>query len=172
MILLNAHEFRERLKSCKRGAFHLETQDEYSVADEEEDLAEFIRTGNFDESWSSWEFLIRDITDTGRRIQRLRVVSEPLTDYARFLYATTRINVESGEDVRWLPRHVIDPNALTADDWWTLDDEAVAFTAFKTDGNLGGLALTTDPAILRYCLAVRDAAWPLAIPHAEYHPAL
>ncbi|WP_162958342.1 DUF6879 family protein [Nocardia yunnanensis] len=170
MKLLDIEEFNDRLRNCKHRAFHLETQDEYAVDNEADDLAEFLKSGSFDESWSDWEHLIKEITDKGVIVQRARVVTEPHTDYTRFLHATTRINIDSGEDVRWLNRNRIDPGQLTTDDWWTLDDEAVAFTAFKTDGNLGGLAVTTDPVIVRYCNSVRETVWSLATPHAEYSP--
>ncbi|WP_330182862.1 hypothetical protein OHB26_03870 [Nocardia sp. NBC_01503] len=170
MQLLDIREFNDLLRNCKYRAFHLETQDEYAVDSEADDLAEYLKTGTFDETWSSWENLIKEVTDKGIVVQRARVVSEPHTDYTRFLHATTRINIASGEDVRWLPRSDIDPTQLTTDDWWTLDDEVVAFTAFRTDGNLGGLAVTTDPVIVQYCNSVREVVWSVATPHAEYFP--
>ena len=37
-------------------------------------------------------------------MQRVHVVSEPLTDYLRFEITGYRLNVEAGEDVRILPR--------------------------------------------------------------------
>lgn len=170
MQLLDIEEFSRALRDCKHRAFHLETQDAYAVDDEADDLAEYLETGNFDDSWSDWDHLIREITDAGVLVHRARVVTEPHTDYTRFLHATTRVNVAAGEDVRWVPRGSIDPASLTTDDWWTLDEDAVAFTAFESNGNLGGLALTRDPVIVSYCLSVRDLVWGIATPHAEYRP--
>ncbi|GAB0102412.1 hypothetical protein JMUB6875_13800 [Nocardia sp. JMUB6875] len=37
-------------------------------------------------------------------MQRVRVVTEPHTDYIRFAIAITAGNVAAGEDIRWLPR--------------------------------------------------------------------
>jgi len=169
MQLLNIDQFRQLLRNSHR-SFHLETQDGYAVDDEADALATFIETGAIEEdpSWSAWDDMVKEITSSGRLIQRVRVVTEPHTDYTRFLHATTQANVDVGEDIRWLPRHAIDPGELTADDWWSLDEDTIAFTAFEPDGNLGGLAVTTDPVIVRYCLAVRDTVWDRAIPHADY----
>ena len=169
MQLLNIDQFRQLLRDSHR-SFHLETQDGYAVDDEADALTTFIETGEIeaDPSWSAWDEMVKAITGSGRLIQRVRVVTEPHTDYTRFLHATTQANVAVGEDIRWLPRHAINPSELTADDWWSLDDDAIAFTAFEQSGNLGGLAMTTDPVIVRYCLAVRDRVWGLAIPHADY----
>ncbi|MET8422407.1 DUF6879 family protein [Nocardia sp. NPDC004860] len=60
--------------------------------------------------------------------------------------------VQAGEDVRYLPRHLIDSDELTTDDWWIFDDSVVAFTVFEPGDNgrwIGG-AVTTDPRIVEY----------------------
>ncbi|WP_327139983.1 DUF6879 family protein [Nocardia sp. NBC_01327] len=169
MYLLTADEQEQLLRRCRR-AFHLEVQDSYAVTDEAEALAKFLETGEFeyDPEWLHWDDLVREVTESGRAVQRVRVVTEPHTDYTRFLYATTGSNVDSGEEIRWLPRHAIDPDELTADDWWLFDDNTVAFTAFRPDETLGGFAVTKDPRISGYCRRVRDRVWSLATPHAEY----
>ncbi|WP_067562589.1 DUF6879 family protein [Nocardia acidivorans] len=170
MQLLTAEEQEQLFRDCRRRAFHLEVQDTYAVADEAESLAKFLETGEFeyDPDWQHWDDLMREVTESGRLVQRVRVVSEPHTDYTRFLFATTVSNLQSGEDIRWLPRHLIDPSRLTADDWWLFDDDTVAFTAFRPDETLGGFAVTRDLVIIDYCRTVRDQVWDLATPHSEY----
>ncbi|MFI1917662.1 DUF6879 family protein [Nocardia sp. NPDC020380] len=170
MRLLTSEEQEQLFRNCRRRAFHLEVQDSYAVEDEAEALAKFLETGEFeyDPEWQHWDDLMREVTESGRLVQRVRVVTEPHTDYTRFLYATTGSNIDSGEDIRWLPRHAIAPAELTTDDWWLFDDDAVAFTTFRPDETLGGFAVTRDPKIVEYCRTVRDRVWPLAIPHAEY----
>ncbi|MBF6296381.1 hypothetical protein IU459_02355 [Nocardia amamiensis] len=170
MQLLTTEEQEELFRKCRERAFHLEVQDAYAVEDEAEALAKFLETGEFeyDPEWEHWDNLVREVTSSGRVIQRVRVVTEPHADYTRFLHATTVSNIESGEEIRWLPRHTVDPAELTADDWWVLDNDTVVFTAFRPDGNLAGFAVTTDSFIVRHCCAVRDYVWHLAIPHVEY----
>ncbi|MBL1079560.1 hypothetical protein JK358_34660 [Nocardia sp. 2] len=171
MQLLTVEEQERLFRECRSRAFHLEVQDDYAVEDEAEALARFLRTGEFeyDPAWRHWDDLMREVTDSGRQVQRVRVVTEPHTDYTRFLLATTGTNLDSGEDIRWLPRHLINADNLTADDWWLFDDDVVAFTAFRVDGTLGGFAVTRDPRISEYCRSVRDEVWVLATPHVEYH---
>ncbi|WP_067532254.1 DUF6879 family protein [Nocardia crassostreae] len=170
MQLLSADEHEQLFRDCRHRAFHLEVQDSYAVEDEAEALAKFLETGEFeyDPEWRHWDDLMLEVTESGRAVQRVRVVTEPHTDYTRFLYATTGSNIDSGEDIRWLPRHAIDPAELTADDWWLFDDDTVAFTAFRPDETLGGFAVTHDQGIVAYCGSVRDRVWGLATPHAEY----
>jgi hypothetical protein len=77
-------------------------------------------------------------------------------------------NIAAGEDVRWLPRHLINPDELSTDDYWLFDDKLVVFTVFEPSGRFVGGATTTDPVIVNHCLAVRDRVWQAAIPHHRY----
>jgi len=43
------------------------------------------------------------MTERGVQIRRVRIVSEPVTDYIMFEHATTGSNVAAREDVCWLP---------------------------------------------------------------------
>ncbi|MFJ9371496.1 DUF6879 family protein [Nocardia sp. NPDC101769] len=104
----------------------------------------------------------------GKVIRRVRVVSEPHTDYTRFALAVAPLNITAGEDVRYIPRHKIDEALLSGDDWWIFDDHLVAFSVFSPDGADEGLATTTDPVIAAHIRKVRDHVWPMAIPYADY----
>jgi hypothetical protein len=59
-------------------------------------------TGAYD--WGDHLDVIRAAVARGVRIRRVRVVSEPLSDYLRWEHACTAVNIEAGEDIRWLPR--------------------------------------------------------------------
>ncbi|MFE3227188.1 DUF6879 family protein [Nocardia sp. NPDC059228] len=170
MELITSNEQEQLFRDCRFRAFHLEVQDSYAVEDEAAALEKFLDTGEFeyDPEWRHWDDLMREVTSSGRAVQRVRVVTEPHTDYTRFLFATTESNIDSGEDIRWLPRHVIASAEITTDDWWLFDDDTLAFTVFRPDGTLGGFAVTRDPRIVAYCAAVRDRVWSLATPHREY----
>lgn len=77
-------------------------------------------------------------------------------------------NISAGEDIRWLPRHLISSVDLSADDYWLFDDDRVVFTVFERGGRFAGGAATTDPTIVEYCRTVRDRVWQAAIPHSQY----
>ena len=51
-------------------------------------------------------------------IRRVRVVSEPLSDYLRWEHACTDVNISAGEDVRWLPRTKAAGLLLPGADCW------------------------------------------------------
>ncbi|MEU7141102.1 DUF6879 family protein [Nocardia sp. NPDC046473] len=169
MQLLQHEAFYDLFHSFKHTACHLEVQDSYSTPEESEPFRLFLGGKPDDFEWfREWEELVRDITAAGRQMKRARVVSQPHTDYVRWSLAVAHRNVEDGEDIRYLPRHRIDPSELSADDFWLFDDNLVAFNTFTPDGTAGGLAVTTDPVIVDYIRAVWNRVWDRAVPHAEY----
>ena len=48
----------------------------------------------------------------GRSVRRVRIVSEPLSDYQRWSYSIAYPMVEAGEDIRWVPRRLVSSVAL------------------------------------------------------------
>jgi len=107
-------------------------------------------------------------------VRRVRVVTEPLSQYIRWEHAVTRLNQEAGEDIRWLPRHLVPQDIqfpVDGRDFWLFDDQVVTVGHFDENGRVLGSELVTDPAAVAACASVRDALWPLAIPHRAYQPA-
>nr|WP_067475823.1 DUF6879 family protein [Nocardia amamiensis] len=94
----------------------------------------------------------------------------PHNDYTRYAKHVARLNAEAGEDVRYLPRHLISADELTTDDFWVFDDEVVAFTVFEPGkhGRWLGAAVTTDPKIVDYIRTLKERVWSLAVPLPEY----
>jgi hypothetical protein len=122
------------------------------------------------EWWRPWREMMQCHREAGRALRRLRVVSEPVTDYIRFEWLDAGELVKAGEDVRWLPRHRASPLLLPGNDFWCFDAETVVFTHFSGDGEVQGYKLTTDAGLVGRCMAAFEAAWSIAIPHAEYTP--
>nr|WP_030060218.1 MULTISPECIES: DUF6879 family protein [Streptomyces] len=122
--------------------------------------------------WRSWLDVVVDATSRGVTMRRLRVVSEPVTDYIRYEYDVTFPNVEAGEDVRWLPRSRAGDLLLPGLDGWVMDEQIVILHHFTGDGQWAGprMEVRTDPALAKQYLAAYEAAWERAIPHAEYQP--
>jgi hypothetical protein len=82
-------------------------------------------------------------------------------------------NLEVGEDIRWLPRHLLPDEIVfpvNGNDWWIFDDLLVAVGHFRDDGSVQGHEIITDPAVVTDCVRVRDQLWSIAIPHSEYEP--
>ena len=151
---------------CRRDAFHLETRDEYKVPHEAERLRRFLSGDPLPNLRRPWQDLVHETTGRGVTMTRVRVVTVPHTDYQRWLLSVTHLNVEAGEDIRYLPRHLA--GEVPPDDWWLLDGERVVYNLWDEVGRPAGLAVTTDRHVVEYCQSVRQRLWGSAIPHAEY----
>ena len=91
-----------------------------------------------------------------------------MSDYIRFEWAGTGLNIASGEDVRWLPRRQASRIALPGNDFWLFDRERVLFNHFTGDGRFAGHELTTDAEAVRLCGSAFEAVWSRATPHDHY----
>ncbi len=76
-------------------------------------------TGQADDSaWHrSWLNLVQEGTSAGKNITHARVVNVPYVDYTRWGLTVAPLNIVAGEDVRWIPRHLINADALATDDY-------------------------------------------------------
>ncbi|MBF6235699.1 hypothetical protein IU474_01205 [Nocardia otitidiscaviarum] len=153
-------------RELRRDAFHLEVRDEYHVADEDSRIRAFLAGEPAPYIRTPWQDLIRETTGRGVPVTRIRVVTEPHSDYQRWLLSVTGHNVAAGEDIRYVPRTLA--GQVPPDDWWLMDGERVAYNLTDPTGAPAGLAVTTDPGIVAYCQGVRERLWKLGIPYAEY----
>lgn len=169
MELLSTEQFRQVLRRVERSAFHFESRDDYHVANEDAPFSRWMNGEPDDYVWfHSWLDLVRGLTVSGRRVSRLRVVTHPHTKYIEWEMEMTRFNIEAGEDVRWLPRHLLPAVELPPDDFWLLDDGLLIFNRFDAEGRAADSEVVTDPTMIGAARMVRDRLWSLAVPHAEY----
>jgi hypothetical protein len=167
--LLQGPDFEDLFRTFEHSAFHLEVEDAYHTPHESEPFQKFLAGERDDFEWHRpWLDLVQKATATGRQVERIRIVTVPHVDYTRWGLTVAPLNIEAGEDIRWLPRHIVKGAEVTADDFWLIDRQRVVFTVFTPDGTFSGGAETVDPAIVERCNRVRDALWPVAIPHAQY----
>lgn len=175
MELISGEERDMFFTTFECAALHLEMRDVYAVEDEAQRFASFLEKGYRDhdaeaEERRPWMTLIRNATAAGKVFKRVRIVSEPVTDYIRYEWDGTGPNVTAGEDVRWLPRRLASVVALPGNDFWIFDDSAVVFTVFTGEGGVFERQLTTDPAVVQLCRSAFDAVYAIAVPHNEYEP--
>jgi hypothetical protein len=173
MDLLTAEQWADLFTSTRRETLHLEMRDWYAVEDEKERFARFLQTGRRDheaeyEERRPWLEMVRAAVDKGVSVRRARIVSEPVTDYIRFEHEGTAAAIESGEEVRWLPRKRASSIALPGNDFWLFDEKTVLFNYFTGDGGSDGQELTDEPAVAALCKSAFEAVWAIAIPHEEY----
>ncbi|MFF5265419.1 DUF6879 family protein [Actinomadura viridis] len=92
---------RSLLARASRSAAHLEMRDSYSPSPGYDD---WKAGGDGRTDRSPWVSAAQDAVGRGVRARRARVVSEPVSDYTRWLHMVTDVNLKAGEEVRWLPR--------------------------------------------------------------------
>ncbi len=169
MELLQDDRFYNLFSTFRETAFHLEVEDSYSTPEESGPFGCFLRGKPDDYVWHQpWLQSVREATAAGKRINRVRVVTVPHGDYTRWGLTVAPLNIDAGEDIRWLPRDRVDPTDLTADDFWLFDNSRVVFTVFEPNGRFAGGAATTDSTIVNRCREVHHRVWKLAITQHRY----
>jgi hypothetical protein len=170
----NIPDFAELMRTTRRSAVHLEMRDAYAVADEADAFAAF-RRGEWSEAAEkvdrrSWLDLVSATVSRGVVMRRARIVSEPVTDYIRYEHAGTQMNIDAGEQVRWLARRQAVDIALPGADFWLFDDRIVHFNIFTGDGDWADpdCEITDDPTVVKLCSTAFEAVWERGIPHEKY----
>jgi hypothetical protein len=159
-------------RAASTSAWHMELRDSYTPGDP--DWLDWQAGERFDpaERWADWSDLVRATVSRGVSVRRVRIVSEPVTDYIRFEYDVTAAhNIAAGEEVRWLPRRAASGLLAPVSDFWVFDDRAVLWNHFGGDGSWVGEEQADDTALAKSCAAAFEAAWERAVPHKDYRPA-
>ena len=147
MELLQGEAFESLFRTFEHTAFHLELQDEYHTPEESGPFRLFREGKSDDFAWHEpWLRLVREVTGAGRRIEGVRVVTVPHTDYVRWGLAVAPRNIDAGEDIRWLPRHRTADLELPSDDFWLFDNGRVVFTVFEPEGRFIGIHVNEEHA--------------------------
>jgi hypothetical protein len=162
--------FSELISAASVSAVHLEMRDAYTPDDPV--FLAWLASGEVaDPAEPGWYALVRAHVARGIRFRRARIVSEPLSDFARFEYAcTSGLNIAAGEEVRWLPRRRASGLCLPGNDFWVIDDRLVRVSHFAGNGDFIEDELTGDPALVKHCASAFEAVWEGAIDHADYRP--
>lgn len=159
---------------CRHDACHLEMRDWYAMEGEDRQFANW-QAGTFDLAEDEaarrpWLDLMKATTGRGVRVRRARIVSEPVTEYIRFEWAGTSLNIAAGEQVRWLPRRKASMLMLPGNDLWVIDGSRTLFNHFTGDGKWAGSEMIYDTALARRCSSAFDAVWAISAPHDQYDP--
>ena len=166
--------FAEIMAGVRRSASHLEMRDFYRVDEEAEHLAAF-RLG----TWSmaaerpdrqAWLDLVAEAVARGVVVRRARIVSTGVSDYIRYEYAGTQMNIEAGEQVRWLPRRRTSDLGLPGNDFWLFDGQLAQFNVFDGEGRWVATDFSERPEVTRLCERAFESVWERAVPHERFTP--
>lgn len=167
--MLSRADFEALFDTFTRSAWRLETQPAYDEPEEREPLRRWLAGEPDDLAWmADWWAWIRDITRSGKRFGRVRVLYDPPSDYQRFeLGALTSPAVQAGEDIRILPVARARELNLPDQDFWLFDDSRVAVLHFGADG-VAGAELIEDATAVRPFRHARDRAWDASVTYQEW----
>ncbi|MEU4444917.1 DUF6879 family protein [Actinosynnema sp. NPDC050801] len=168
--LVRGEGFADLFRRFSRSAWRWEAQGTYRQPDEAEPWQRW-REGvpaTDDLEWlSPWLEDVRTATRAGRRFERVRVLTDPLTEYLRWQMEVTPANIAAGEVIRVLPEADARALDLPGYDFWLFDDERVAVLHF-TANDLDGAEIITDPATVARHRSWRDVAWRHAVAFEDY----
>lgn len=152
-----------------RSAYRLETLDEYDSPRTRVRVAKFLAgEPDLPEVRAYWDQVVSGALQADKTIQRVHVVSEPLTDYLRFEFGFYEGSVRAGEDIRILPSTATRGLELPDFDYWLFDDQRAAVMYYGDRGAWLRTEIVTEPEFVAACCRWRDAALSRAIPLNDY----
>ncbi len=170
--VLSLAEFYGLFAQYRRSARRLENRENYDVPSERKWVARFLAGQQRDPEYEvlkrSWIDTVRAGVERGARMERVRVVPEPLTLYLRYELHGNRGNAEGGEDIRYLPQARAHELDLPDHDFWVFDSEILVLMRFTGDDRPLPHEVVTDPELVARHEAWIDLAMQHATPYAEY----
>jgi hypothetical protein len=167
---MEMEEFSALFEQFAQSAFRVEARDRYDVDHERADFAAFLegktlrpRTAESD----PWLALVAASTAAGRVIERVRIVSEPVTEYTQFEFAAYRYNLAAGEKVRVVPRAALADadQGWASEDFWIFDDKLVVLLSYDNEGRFLGVQQPND---IRPHLEAKQRALRLAVDFDDF----
>jgi hypothetical protein len=169
MTLLTGPEFDALFDQYAHDGFRLEVRDSYlGVAYEPEPFRRFMAGEPDDGEWlRDWTDGVRRRVIEGKTMTRVRVVTVPLGEYARFsLDVCQRLNIPAGEDIRYLPRS--QAAGLPDHDFWIFDSTRLFVLHFDASNDMLGAEEISDPSEITRHVAWREAALSRALAPAVF----
>lgn len=169
--LLSDEEIDLTLWDYEHSAFRLELQPAYAVGEEEPYFRRFLAgdlTRPSDPEWDIWDQRIAAEVANGKRIERVRLVEEPPTEYQRWLRWGSQWTLEAGELHRYITRSRAEEvgllAAVGAEDWWLFDSSRLMVMRFDDSGQRIESELITEPEHVVKACAWRDLAVHYSVP--------
>lgn len=162
-------EFARLFHAFEKSAWRWEAQGTYNEPYESKPWQRWRDGEPDDYEWMRpWLDDIRRATAAGRRFERVRMQTDPLTDYLRWQAEVTPLNVEAGEDIRVLAEQRARELRLPEYDFWLFDNSKVAVLHFGGAGLEVAEIISAREAVDRH-QAWRDLAWAHATPFGNHN---
>lgn len=160
--------WRALFEGFESSAFRLEQLQTYDAPGENEAVERFVagKPHGADTSW--WTSMVRDHRAAGHTMSRVRIVSEPLTDYTRFELAIFPDLVAAGDEIRILAASDDERPALAQHDYWLFDDRELWVMHYTEAGAYLGAENIADPSEVDQHRRWRDVAITHSVPFHSY----
>jgi hypothetical protein len=174
LIPPGAPEFVSKFRQFRYSAFRLETLQSYGNSQEDADFEAFVtgRPKPKNPAHEQWQAMVRANARAGRTIQRVHVVTEPLSQYMQLeLTWGYEANAAAGEDIYIIAVREGEswPMDVPEDtDYWLFDSAELYQPHYDSHGMWLGTEVATDPARIVAACHWRDAALHHAMPWQEY----
>jgi hypothetical protein len=153
------------LDSARVRLWRWECRGDYSAVD-----ADLLRRwreglGRDPEEDRPWMDYVQGLRRRGVRFERARRLTEPLTEYLRMQLDFTYMNIEAGEDLRWVAPAAAAESGMPDYDYYLVDDDVLAVLDFDAAGQFAGVRTSMTREVVARHVAWRDLIWPHAVPH-------
>lgn len=174
MPRLTDDEFGELFTSFEHTAFRLETRESYAgVGYEVEPFTRWLAGKKV--KWDTegrWMSNVRAARLAGKRFERVRVVSEPWSEYTRYALWSCLDNLQAGEDIRYMSRTQASEVGLPAEepgyDYWLFDSKLLVLLHYDASNAPLPAEVVDSPEVIVEHNYWRDTAWHYALRRDEY----
>jgi hypothetical protein len=123
-------DFGHLFQNFARSAFRVEARDHYDVPAERDEFTAFragTKLHRRAPDQDAWLALVASATASGRTVDRVRLVTRPLSQYTRYEFACYPDNIAAGETIGIVERRWLQPDdqCWAGEDFWIFDDEIV-----------------------------------------------
>lgn len=169
---LDDEGFDRLFHDFKFTAFRLEALQRYGVSYEEGEFGRFLAgesRGTFP-GINDWiEQVVSSATALGKRMHRVHVIEEPLSDYVRFECAWGyEHTVRAGEDVRIIAVPARSWPDMPGYDYWLFDSSLLVVMNYDDDGTFVSAEVVDDPRKVLEANYWRDVMVHRSIPYRQF----
>ncbi|WP_031467078.1 DUF6879 family protein [Sciscionella sediminilitoris] len=166
MSWLTVEQFDALFERWEHSCWRWECQGDYSEPDESGPFDDW-KAGHPDNSFlDPWLAQVRAWVAEGKTFARVRMLTDPLTEYLQWMITVTELNIAAGEDIRWITQDQVRRLEPPIEDFYLFDERLVATMKFEA-GRLRGAEVTDEPAELARHILWRDRLTAVSLPHAD-----
>ncbi|HEX4833992.1 MAG TPA: hypothetical protein VH478_23200 [Trebonia sp.] len=169
---MDDEDFNRLFLDFRYTCYRLETLQRYDVSYERAEYDQFLAGEPQDMApMAEWiETTISKAVNSGKRMQRVHVVEEPLSDYLRYEFAWGYAHTAAaGEDVRIIGVPASEwPADLPHYDYWLFDSSLLVSMHYDDEGVFIAAEVVEDPAKVVQANYWRDVAVALSVSYHDY----